>query len=54
VTFTIAKATPTVTDSDAGGTYDGGSFAATAATVTGVGSDGISPSFGDPSLSYVS
>src|SRR5262249_7960394 len=39
VDVAIAKATPTVQVSDAGGTYDGSPFAADA-TVTGVGGDG--------------
>ena len=43
VTFTIDKATPTVTASDAGGTYNGNAFPA-AATVNGAGSlEGVSP-----------
>ena len=51
--FSIGKATPTVSVTDAGGTYNGTSvFAATAATVTGVGSDGTIASFGSSSLSY--
>ena len=50
---TVSRATPTVTVSDAGGTYNSTSFPATGASVTGVGSDGTIASFGDPSLSYV-
>jgi hypothetical protein len=52
-TFAIAKATPTVTAGDAGGTYNGQSYPATSATVTGVGADGVIASLGAPSLSYV-
>ena len=53
VNFSIGKATPTVSVTDAGGTYNGTSaFPATAATVTGVGSDGTIASFGSSSLSY--
>ena len=51
--FSIGKATPTVSVTDAGGTYNGVSaFPATAATVTGVGGDGTIASFGNTSLSY--
>ena len=51
--FSIGKATPTVSVTDAGGAYNGTSaFPATAATVTGVGSDGTIASFGSSSLSY--
>jgi hypothetical protein len=43
LTFTITPATPSVTVSDAGGTYNGGAFAATA-QVNGAGSlEGVSP-----------
>ena len=52
VGFTIAPATPTVSVTDAGGTYNTDPFPATDATVTGVGTDGPIASFGDPSLSY--
>ena len=52
VTFTITKAAPTVTVTDAGGTYNGLPYAVTNADVTGVPSDGAIASFGDPSLSY--
>src|SRR5262249_519162 len=44
VPFTTAKATPTVTASDAGGTYNGNSFPASA-TATGVGGAAVSGSF---------
>ncbi len=50
--FTIGQATPTVSVSDPGGTYNTSAFPATSATVTGVGSDGTIAAFGDPSLSY--
>ncbi len=50
--FSIGKATPTVSVADAGGTYSTSAFPATAATVTGVGSDGTIASFGSSSLSY--
>ena len=52
VSFTIGQATPTVSVTDAGGTYNTDPFPATGATVTGVGTDGTIASFGDPSLSY--
>src|SRR5262249_21625900 len=45
VTFTIGKATPSVTASDAGGTYNGTAFPASA-TATGVGGAAVSGSFG--------
>jgi len=45
VTFTISPATPAVVVSDAGGTYDGNSFAASG-TATGVGGATVSGSFG--------
>src|SRR5262249_24210452 len=45
VTFTIGKATPTVTARDAGGTYNGIAFPASA-TATGVGGAAVSGSFG--------
>jgi hypothetical protein len=48
----VRPATPTVTVADAGGTYNGQAFPATAATVTGVGADGVIARLGDPSLSY--
>jgi hypothetical protein len=51
-TFIISQATPTVTVGDAGGTYNGGAFPVTAATVTGVGTDGVIAQLGDASLSY--
>ena len=44
-------AAPVVTVTDAGGTYTGNPFAATAASVTGTGGNTIA-SFGSPSLSY--
>jgi hypothetical protein len=44
VTFTIGKATPNVTTGDAGGTYNGNSFPASA-TATGVGGAAVSGSF---------
>ena len=45
VTFTIAQLTPSVTVADAGGTYNGSAFNATA-TVNGLDSvEGVSPSF---------
>ncbi len=50
--FTIGQATPTVSVTDAGGTYSTSVFPATDATVTGVGTDGTIAAFGDPSLSY--
>jgi hypothetical protein len=50
--FTIAQATPTVTVTDNGGTYSGSPYAATAASVTGVGGEGTLASFGDSTLSY--
>ena len=52
VTFTISKAAPTVTVTDAGGTYNGSPYATTNAYVTGVPSDGTIANFGDSSLSY--
>jgi hypothetical protein len=45
VTFTISPAPPTVMASDAGGTYNGNSFAASG-TATGVGGATVSGSFG--------
>jgi RHS repeat-associated protein len=45
LTFTISPATPTITVSDAGGTYDGNPFAASG-TATGVGGATVSGSFG--------
>jgi hypothetical protein len=50
--FTIQQATPAVSVSDAGGTYNGLPYPATAASVSGVGGDGTIASFGDASLSY--
>ncbi len=50
VPFTIGQATPSVSVTDAGGTYNASAYAATSATVTGV--DGTLASFGDGSLSY--
>jgi hypothetical protein len=50
-TFTTAKGNPTVTVTDNGGTYNGKAFAATNASVTGVGGAVIA-SFGSPLLSY--
>jgi hypothetical protein len=47
--FTLA--TPTVTATDAGGTYNGSAFAASA-TVTGVGNDGTLASSPNPALTY--
>jgi Putative Ig domain/PKD domain len=44
VTFTIGQATPTVTATDAGGTYDGNPFVASG-TATGVGGVTVSGSF---------
>ncbi len=44
VTFTIGQSTPTVTATDAGGTYDGDSFPASA-TATGIGGVTVSGSF---------
>ena len=52
VTFTISKATPTVTVTDTGRVYNGSPYAVTNAYVTGVPSDGTIASFGDSSLSY--
>ena len=52
VSFTITPAAPTVSVTDAGGTYSTDPFPATAASVTGVGTDGTIASFGDPTLSY--
>ncbi len=49
VTFTIGQATPSVVASDAGGTYDGNPFAATA-TATGV--DGVTPVSGSFAFTY--
>ena len=46
------QATPTVTVSDGGGTYNGSPYAATNASVTGVGGDGALASFGSSTLSY--
>ncbi len=51
-TANITAATPTVSVTDAGGTYSTDPFPATGASVTGVGTDGTIASFGDPSLSY--
>src|SRR5262249_40361638 len=45
VTFTIAKAAPSVTATDAGGTYNGSAYPASA-TATGVGGAAVSGSFG--------
>ncbi len=45
VTFTIGQVTPTVVTTDAGGTYNGNSFAASG-TATGVGGATVSGSFG--------
>ncbi len=50
-TLTITRATPSVTVVDGGGQYSTNAFAATDATVTGVGGGTIA-GFGDPSLSY--
>ena len=50
VPFSIGQATPSVSVTDAGGTYNASAYAATGATVTGV--DGSLASFGDGSLSY--
>ena len=50
VPFSIAQATPSVSVTDAGGTYNASPYPATGATVTGV--DGTLASFGDGSLSY--
>ena len=47
----IAKATPTVTVTDNGGTYNGTAFPVTAASVVGVGNTTIA-SFGSSTLSY--
>jgi hypothetical protein len=44
VTFTVGQATPTVVASDAGGTYNGNPFPATA-TATGVGGAAVSGTF---------
>ena len=51
-TLTVSQATPTVSVTDAGGTYSTDPFPATDASVTGVGTDGTIASFGDPTLSY--
>ena len=48
----IDPATPTVSVTDAGGTYSTDPFPATDASVTGVRTDGTIASFGDPTLSY--
>src|SRR5262249_37194643 len=45
VTFTIGKAVPSVTATDAGGTYNGSAYPASA-TATGVGGAAVSGSFG--------
>ena len=50
--FTVDPASPTVSIIDAGGTYDHTAFAVSAATVTGVASDGTIAVLGDSSLSY--
>jgi Ca2+-binding RTX toxin-like protein len=50
--FTIGQATPAVSVTDNGGQYNGQAFAATAVTVTGVGSDGTIAPFGDSQLSH--
>ena len=50
--FSITQATPTVSVTDAGGTYTGNPFAATAASVSGTATDGTIASFGNASLSY--
>src|SRR5262249_21822975 len=52
VSFSIGKATPTVTVSDGGGLYNSQPFPATDASVTGIGGDGTIAVFGDPSLTY--
>src|SRR5262249_12678511 len=49
LTFTISPATPSVSVSDAGGTYDGAAFSATA---TAVGTDGPTPVSGSFSYTY--
>ncbi len=50
---TVSRATPTVSVTNPGGVYNGSAFPATAATVTGVGSDAEPiASFGNPLLSY--
>src|SRR5208337_2989910 len=48
----ITPATPTVSVTDAGGTYSTDPYPAKDASVTGVGTDGKLASFGDPTLSY--
>ena len=45
LTFTISKATPAVTASDAGGTYDGSPFPATALVNGATSLEGVSPTF---------
>ncbi len=52
-TLVVNKAVPTIVVTDAGGTYDGQPFPATAVTVTGVGSDGVIAQLGDPAVSLV-
>ena len=51
-TADITPATPTVSVTDAGGTYSTDPYTAKDASVTGVGKDGKLASFGDPTLSY--
>ncbi len=52
MTQTVGQATPTVSVTDGGGTYNTDPYSATDASVTGVGRDGTIASFGDPTLSY--
>ena len=51
-TLKVKQATPTVSVTDAGGTYNSDPFPATYASVTGVGTDGLIASFGYTTLSY--
>jgi hypothetical protein len=52
VTANITPATPSVSVTDAGGTFNTNPFPATNASVTGVGTDGTLASFGSSTLSY--
>lgn len=51
-TLTVIAVTPTVSVTDNGGSYNSSAYGATAASVTGVPSDGILASFGSKTLSY--